>query len=345
RYLWHVYNMDPDFFRRHPHEKILEGLESIRGLKMLVIGETVIDEYRYVKPLGLTPKGNVVVFNAESDELMAGGIVACANHAAGFVDRVDILSMLGTKGESYEELVRSKLKPNVSAKFFYRKDAATIRKTRYVDASLNKLFSVYQFLEDRPVSAELDAQIREELSRVLPEYDVVICLDYGHGMLSAETMRFLGEKAKFLAVNAQTNGTNIGYNLITKYPKADFICLDELEMRLAAHDRLSPAEELLPLIASRVNAKCAIVTRGHKGCLTLDEQGALTAVGVTSSEVVDTVGSGDAFLAIAAPCAAVGLPMEMVGFIGNAVGALAVGIVGNRGAVDPDAVRNLLRQL
>jgi bifunctional ADP-heptose synthase (sugar kinase/adenylyltransferase) len=336
--------MNSEFFRRHPYEKVLDGLESIRGLKVLVIGETVIDEYRYVKPRGLTPKGNVVVFNTESSELFAGGIIACANHAAGFVDQVGIVSLLGTK-DSYEDLVRSKLKSNVTPKFFYRDDAVTVRKTRYMDASLNKLFSVYQFLNDGPISDELDAQIREELARILPEYDVVICLDYGHGMISIETMHLLSEKAKFLAVNAQTNATNIGYNLITKYPKADFICFDELEMRMAAHDRHSSAEEILPVIAKRVNAKRAVVTRGHKGCLTLDEQGNLVTVGIRASNVVDTVGSGDAFLAVASPLAAAGIPMEVVGCIGNLVGGLAVAIVGNRGAVDPASVKDLLRDL
>jgi len=38
---------------------------------------------------------------------------------------------------------------------------------------------------------------------------------------------------------------------------------------------------------------------------------------------------------VTAPCAAAGYPPEMVGFIGNAVGALAVRIVGNRTPVEP----------
>jgi sugar/nucleoside kinase (ribokinase family) len=49
---------------------------------------------------------------------------------------------------------------------------------------------------------------------------------------------------------------------------------------------------------------------------------------------VDRVGAGDAFLSVAALCAAQGAPMDVVGFIGNAVGAQAVATVGNRNAVD-----------
>jgi sugar/nucleoside kinase (ribokinase family) len=58
-------------------------------------------------------------------------------------------------------------------------------------------------------------------------------------------------------------------------------------------------------------------------------------VPVFSSKIVDRVGAGDAYLSVAAPCVALGMPMDLVGFIGNAVGALAVRIVGNRTAVEP----------
>ncbi len=332
-----------DFRERHPYDRVLAGLEAIRGLKVLVIGEAIIDEYRYVKPMGKSAKENLVAFRYESNELFAGGIVACANHAAGFIDRVDMLTVLG-KNASHENFIRSKLKPNVTPKFFYREDAPTVRKTRYVDTFLNKLFSVYDF-NDAPLPDERDAELRAELSKMLPEYDLVISLDYGHGMLSAATIQLLSSSAKFLAVNTQTNAANTGFNPVTKYPKADFICIDEPEIRIATRDRLSEIEQLLPAIAGEVNAKRAIVTRGHKGCLTLDEGGVLCPVSVLSSKVVDRIGAGDAFLAVASPLAAAGLPMELVGFIGNAVGALAVGIVGNRGSVEPDALKKYLKAL
>ncbi|MDA8078170.1 MAG: PfkB family carbohydrate kinase, partial [Nitrospiraceae bacterium] len=53
-----------------------------------------------------------------------------------------------------------------------------------------------------------------------------------------------------------------------------------------------------------------------------------------SSVVLDTIGAGDAFFAFTAPCFAQGMPLDMVSFIGNAVGALAVQIVGNKKSVE-----------
>ena len=49
---------------------------------------------------------------------------------------------------------------------------------------------------------------------------------------------------------------------------------------------------------------------------------------------VDTMGAGDAFLAVAAPLAAVGLPLEMAAFAGNVAGAIKISIVGHRRHVE-----------
>ncbi|MBI5100339.1 MAG: hypothetical protein HZB33_00670 [Nitrospirae bacterium] len=66
----------------------------------------------------------------------------------------------------------------------------------------------------------------------------------------------------------------------------------------------------------------------------IDAEGRINRTPIFSSKVVDTIGAGDAFFAFTAPCFSNGLPMDMVSFIGNAVGALAVQIVGNKKPVE-----------
>jgi sugar/nucleoside kinase (ribokinase family) len=61
--------------------------------------------------------------------------------------------------------------------------------------------------------------------------------------------------------------------------------------------------------------------------------------------VVDTVGAGDAFLAVTSPLVAGGARMELVGVIGNAVGAMKVGIVGHRRSVEKTPVVKFLTAL
>ena len=155
----------------------------------------------------------------------------------------------------------------------------------------------------------------------------------------------LCDGAKFLAVNAQTNSANIGFNLITKYPRADYICIDEPEIRLATHDNISQIDSLVGRVVKRLECHRAIVTQGHLGSLVYDGMNGSMAVPAFSREVVDRVGAGDAFLSITSPCVAAGFPNELVGFIGNAVGALAIRIIGNKSPVEPVPLFKYIRTL
>ena len=103
------------------------------------------------------------------------------------------------------------------------------------------------------------------------------------------------------------------------------------------HDRFMPVSDLAEKVRGLLSARAVSVTRGHHGALTSAES-EQWEVPVFSREVVDRVGAGDAYLAVTAPCVAAGHPMDVVGFIGNAVGALAVKIVGNRSPVEPVAL-------
>ena len=112
------------------------------------------------------------------------------------------------------------------------------------------------------------------------------------------------DESQYLAVNAQTNATNYGFNMITKYPRADFVVIDHLEARLAAHDRDSPIEDVI----LELGFKNIIVTMGTQGAVGYD--GKFERQTALTDKVVDTMGAGDAFLAVTSLYAAVGVPMH-----------------------------------
>ena len=98
-------------------------------------------------------------------------------------------------------------------------------------------------------------------------------------------------------------------------------------------------------LARRLDARTFAITRGQHGSLLRGQDGATTSVPTFSREVVDSIGAGDAFLAITSPLAAQGASPELVGFVGNAVGALAVRIVGNKESVEPVALQKFVATL
>ncbi|MDP2932324.1 MAG: PfkB family carbohydrate kinase, partial [Chloroflexota bacterium] len=323
-----------DFRTKYTARDIVSRLQGLKGMRVLVIGDAIIDEYHYCSPLGKSPKEILIPAKYLYQETFAGGILAVANHIAGFCDKVDMITCLGLQN-TYENFILEHLKPNVSAKFFYRPNAPTIVKRRFVEVDiLRKMFEVY-LMDGTSLPDSVNQQVQRYLSSSVGDYDLVVAGDYGHGFLGSEIIRLLCQGAKFLAVNAQTNSANIGFNLITKYPRADYICVDEPEIRLATHDNISQVESLLTGVTRQLDCHQAVVTRGHRGSLVYDERNGFLAIPVFSREVVDRVGAGDAYLSITSPCVAAGFPAELVGFIGNTVGALKIRIVGNKSSVEP----------
>lgn len=321
------------FKKQYNISRITTDMKKMKSLKVLVIGEAIVDEYHYCFPMGKSAKESIVASKFLKEESFAGGVLACANHTSDFVKEVKILSVLG-KEDSKEEFIRSCLKPNVSSKFILNKDAPTIVKRRYVwDAFLVKLFEIV-FMNEAPISEYVEKKILVFLDKELPKYDLVIATDYGHGLFTKAIIDKISKQSKFLALNVQTNSANIGFNLITKYPRADYVCIDHTEMRLAHHDRFGDIRKLVKNTAKQLKAGYVAATLGHQGSIVWSAKDGFAETPVLSKEVVDRMGAGDAFLAITAPCVRAGLPPDLVGFIGNTVGALAVRTIGNRTPIE-----------
>lgn len=325
------------FRSRWPDKEIQSQIASLSDLKVLVIGDAIIDQYHYTVPLGQTGKGNVFAVRHDSEEQFAGGAIAVANHVAGFTNSVTLVTGLGAI-DSHEQFVRDKLQKNVNPEFFYFEDAPTVTKRRFVDADLAKLFEVYFFRED-PILKEAEGSVCEWLHGNVSSYDVVVVPDFGNGFITQAMIEVLVKKSKFLAVNTQINSGNRGYHVIHRYPRADFVSLNEPELRMAAHNRHDPLEVIAKQVGERTQVKQLAVTRGTKGVMMFDrESRVFYKIPALSTRVVDRIGAGDAFLSLAGLCAAKGLDAEVAAFVGSVAAAMDVQIVCNREPVDPVAL-------
>lgn len=321
------------FSSRYSSADVLQYLENARPLKVLVIGETIIDEYMYCETLGKTGKDPVLATRQLHSEKFAGGIIPVANNVSAFCENVGLLSFLGAV-DSQEVFVRGRLDAHVDPTFLYMDgEAPTIVKRRFVESyPFQKLFELY-VMDDAEGSESQSSSLCERLENLLPQFDVAVVLDYGHGMLSPEAVEILTKKAKLLAVNTQVNAGNRGFNTISKYPRADFVCVSENEIRLDARSRRSDLREIASQISSKLECENVLVTRGAGGCLAYSESDGFFEIPALAMQVVDRMGAGDAVFSVASLYVAQGAPIEMVGFVGNAVGAEAVSIVGHRTSI------------
>ncbi len=332
------------FRARHGTGVVRDAMRALRSLKVLVIGEAIIDEYSYCVPLGKAPKDPIISARHVRLERQAGGALACANHVAGFCGEVALVSCLGAS-DPQEQFIRGRLEPDVRPRFFVREGAPTITKRRYVsEFPLTKLFEVV-VMDDTPLPAALEDQMLAHLDAALPEYDLVIATDYGHGFLGPRTIDLLAARARYLAVNTQANPANLGFHVITRYPRADHLCIDEREARLAVRDRWSAVAELVGALRALVRCSLVSVTRAQQGVLVSSADGSVWEVPALTRDAADRMGAGDAYLAVSSPCAAAGLPLDVAAFLGSAAGALAVRMVGNRFSIEPAAVERLVAEL
>ena len=324
------------FAARYSARHVMECLERARGLRVLFLGEAIIDEYQYCETIGKSGKEPVLAVRYLSSEQFAGGIMATANHAAAFCDHVGIVTLLGTQ-DSYEQFIREKLDPKIDATFLYMPGAPTIVKRRLVETyPFQKLFEIYTMEPDVPeaVSKALYARLKW----LVPNFDAVVVTDYGHGMMTPEIVDLLCDQDRFLAVNTQTNAANQGYNTVSKYRRADFICISEKELRLEARSRTKDLRLIIAETAENLSCERMLITRGNQGCVCYRKGEGFFEVPSFTNHIVDRIGAGDALLAVSSLCAAHEAPMEIIGFIGNVVGAQAVEIVGNRSAVNSATV-------
>jgi rfaE bifunctional protein kinase chain/domain/rfaE bifunctional protein nucleotidyltransferase chain/domain len=322
-----------EFAARYPAADVLRPLQSATALKVLVLGEAIIDDYQYVEAIGKSSKEPTLVVKTLSQERFIGGAAAVANHVASFVNQVTLRALLGEQN-SQEAFLREKLKPAVRPEFLFRQNAPTIVKRRFIEQYFfAKLFEVYEINDALPSDDDSRA-LADGLRGTLGEFDLVIVSDFGHGLFTPEVVDVVCRESRFLAVNTQANAGNFGFNLISKYPRADYVSLAEGEVRLEARDRRGDLRTMLEHLSQKLNCRRAVVTRGSRGCLGYDVDEGFIEVPAFATRVVDRIGAGDAFLAVTALCAAQNVPLEVLGFIGNVVGSEAVAVVGNRESIE-----------
>jgi len=309
-------------------KEIKDYIEYIKSFKVLVIGETIIDEYIYGISLGKVGKESIIAFNPQTDEKYAGGALAVANHISDFCKSVDVITMIGSYNRN-KTFIRDNLNHNVTPMFYSKKDSPTVIKKRYIDLdNYSKVFETYHY-KDSKLNNEESKILSEDIKKLINSYDVVVVCDFGHGMFTDEVIDSL-KQAKHLVVNTQINAGNYGFNTINKYRymrdlKIDFFCIDEKELRLATENRY---DDIIDVIR-KTDINQIIITRGSKGCI-IKYGNDIIEIPALTSKIVDKVGAGDALLSISSILSCTLPPPEILGFVGNAVGALAVSYIGNK---------------
>ena len=316
-------------------KKIQNIFQEIANYHVLVIGDIILDEYQFVKPLGKSSKSATITSQQIDKELYAGGVLAVANHIADFVKKVTLITEHGKNDKiDYEDFIRKNLHKNIQWKSVFVPNRPTTLKRRFVEPVFkHKLFEVIE-IEDAPLPEKLQQQVIRKIQE-LNNIDLIVIADFGHGLMDSNIIEALFKKEKFLAINAQTNSANLGFNLLTKYARCDYFSIDKEESQLAVHNKYNKSETNIKTLMERLQVQKASITLGVNGSIVGDRSNnRIIPTPILSTNVIDTIGAGDAFLSLTSLLARQGASIEEIGFIGNAAGAIDVTILGNKSYIE-----------
>lgn len=260
-----------DFSREHSMKEIRGISEKMEKIKVLVVGDIIVDEYVFCRIQGLMSKNMGYSAKYIKDEKYLGGSLAVARHLADLSRDVTIMSVMG-KEEGLKRQIEREC-GNIRLKLIQSEDCHTIVKKRFVEPDdrrdeLNKIFVINNLPDPMTIDPNPMESFKRTLTEEIDKYDVVFLCDFGHGLVDQGVMEIVQSMAKKLVLNCQTNSSNYGMNLITKYHRADYFVLNEKELRLAYADYKLPQEDILEKLSSQLDCS-GWLTRGSKGSVSI----------------------------------------------------------------------------
>ena len=287
-----------DIKKNHSFNSISnEIFKKIKKLKILVIGEMIIDRFIFCSALGKSGKESILNLEKNSEKDFIGGVGAIGNNASNFAKKIDIITCLGGHNDKKNFILKG-IEKNINLDFIIKKFSPTIIKSKIIDVSTNsKLLGMYDF-NDSNLSPNEESLLFKKIKKNIKNYDVVIVSDYGHGLISQKIANFLS-KRKNVIVNTQLNSANLGYHTIGKYKKTNWAIINEVELRHELRDRYDGIKNLMVKLSKKLQIKNLIVTCGKKGSYYFNSKSRkFIYCPAFAKKIVDKIGSGDSFMAI-----------------------------------------------
>ena len=318
-----------NFRKGHSPSDVKSALSAVSSLKVLVVGELIVDKYVFCEALGKTSKEPVLAFLRGSEEVQMGGSLAVARHVSGLGAETKLFTRIGRDRPGGLAQLAA-VEANVRMLALESESQPTIVKTRYLDnGSGVKVFETYEMSDD-PVSSEDDEAFCTQLADEVLDVDLVLVCDYGHGLMSARAVDVLKSAPGLVSVNTQSNAGNRGINSLSRYPRIDIVSLNGGELSLELRRRHALVKDLIPSLGLQSGARWVVVTEGSRGLAFWTPNSGVTQFPAFTEHVKDRVGAGDALFAMVSVLIAANSPTALVGFFGNLAGAAMVADLGNR---------------
>ena len=312
--------------KKFTYDQVKNQIDKSSNLKVLLIGEAIIDEYVFCDTIGKSGKEPIMISKKIKSKKYAGGILSVANHLSNLCKHIKILTCLGTRNDNYD-FIKKSLQKNIILDYIRKNNSPTILKTRYLDNyTKSKISGIYD-INDDDLNTKEEKNFLNKVSKNILKYDLVLVVDYGHGLITPKIVNLIEKKPIFIAVNTQLNSLNASFHSISKYKKVDYVCMHDGELRHDYKDRNESTEKLILKLKKRIKSKIVTITKGSYGSLSYNNN-KFTYCPAFANKIVDRIGAGDTLLAITSIYFKCKIPDEITLLLGNIAAANTVSRMG-----------------
>jgi rfaE bifunctional protein kinase chain/domain len=325
--------------------EVQKRLRSFQGMKVLVIGDIIFDEYINCETIGLSREDSQVVFKPIDSAVFYGGASIVARHASFLGAQVTFISVSTSSNKYFDDLSSQFENEGISFLSILESGREPIVKRRFrVDGN-----SRFRITEGslHPISKSTEVILLHKCQEIVSSFDLIIFSDFNYGTIPLRLPRILLDRKgveSFIAADSQIS-SQIGS--LHKYSGIDFISSTEFEARVALNAQDTGLAKLITRMRKELNIRNCIVKLGSDGLIFESdnkegyaETGAIPAL---NRNPKDVAGAGDSLLAASAMTLASGGELKEASFIGSLASAIQVGRLGNMPIRSSDLL-NLLNE-
>lgn len=321
-----------DYPRRHGFSlsELKSHLARFDGMRVLVVGDLIVDEYVDCEPLGMSREDPTIVVTPLQSRRFVGGAGIVAAHARGLGAQVDYVGLAGV--DPVAAFARERLEHyGVRAVIVGDETRPTTLKQRY-RAGGHTLLRV-SHLRQHAARTAIAAEIRAAVEARLPATDLLIFADFNYGCLPqplVETLIASGQSRGVPMVADSQASSQVGD--VSRFTGMRIITPTEHEARLALRDWSSGLAVLADALRRKARAEHVVITLGAEGLLVYGSNGSdwdTDRLPAFNTAPRDPAGAGDSLLACTAMALAAGADIWQSVYLGSLAAACQTARVGN----------------
>ncbi len=305
-----------------------EILQLLPTLRVLVVGDVMVDHYVWGDVSRISPEAPVPVVHVDRENDTAGGAANVALNLASLGARAELIGCIGDDepGRRVRERLRA---ASVAVERVAVSSTATIVKTRVI-ARTQQICRIDRESPRRDYCIHVNPEWMKNLAAAVAEADAVIVSDYAKGVITQEVIdAIVAEAAKrrtLVAIDPKpARRLELkGAGLITpnRGEAVELAGITDLP-----HGEPYPLAEIARRIHERYAARLLVITLGAEGMAICRNGQVESTLPTAAREVFDVSGAGDtAIAALTAALAAGADPVSAASFANIAAGVVVAKI-------------------